>query len=148
MLRIAGAAAALSLLASAALAADAAQIEANKQAVLAFHAALTDTKDFATARKYLAPNYKQHNPTLKDGAEGIKALIDFFREKLPDARSEIKHVWTDGDYVILHVRFIAHPDTPGRAIADIYRMEDGKIAEHWDVIQDVPATSANPNGMF
>jgi predicted SnoaL-like aldol condensation-catalyzing enzyme len=145
MLKLLSAYAGLLLLAPVAVAADA---EANKAAVLAFHAALTDTKDFATAEKYLAPDYKQHNPTLRDGAAGIKGLIDFFREKLPDARSEIKHVWTDGDYVILHVHFIGVPGTSGRAIADIYRMQDGKIAEHWDVVQDVPATAANQNGMF
>jgi predicted SnoaL-like aldol condensation-catalyzing enzyme len=145
MLKLLSAYAGLLLLAPVAVAADA---EANKAAVLAFHAALTDTKDFATAEKYLAPDYKQHNPTLRDGAAGIKGLIDFFREKLPDARSEVKHVWTDGDYVILHVHFIGVAGTSGRAIADIYRMRDGKIAEHWDVVQDVPATAANQNGMF
>jgi predicted SnoaL-like aldol condensation-catalyzing enzyme len=46
------------------------------------------------------------------------------------------------------VHFIGVPGTSGRAIADIYRMQDGKIAEHWDVVQDVPATAANQNGMF
>jgi predicted SnoaL-like aldol condensation-catalyzing enzyme len=145
MLKMLSAGADLLLTAGAAVAADA---EANNAAALAFQAALTDTKDFVAAEKCLARDYKQHNAPLRDGAAGIQGLTDFFREKLPDARSEIRHIWTDGDYVILHVHFIGVPGAPGRAIADIYRMQDGKIAEHWDAVEDVPTTAADRNGMF
>jgi predicted SnoaL-like aldol condensation-catalyzing enzyme len=129
-------------------AADSKQIAANKKAVLAFHRALTDTKDFEVAKQYLGPGYKQHNPTLPDGPEGIKGLIERFRKDSPDGHSEIKRVIADGDYVILHLNFIPSPNARGVAIADFYKMKDGKIAEHWDVIQPVPEKSANGNGMF
>jgi predicted SnoaL-like aldol condensation-catalyzing enzyme len=57
-------------------------------------------------------------------------------------------VFADGDSVILHVHALREPGTRGHAIVDIFRLEDGKIAEHWDVVQPTPEKAANPNGMF
>ena len=105
-------------------------------------------KDFAAASKYLGPHYIQHNPTAPDGAEGLKGFIEFLRAKFPDSRSEIKRAFADGDYVILHVHSVREPGTRGRAIVDIFRLENGKVVEHWDVIQDIPEKAANANGMF
>jgi len=62
--------------------------------------------------------------------------------------SEIKRVFADGDYVILHVHSIREPGTRGRAIFDLFKLENGKIVEHWDAVQDIPEKSANENGMF
>ncbi|ERH41856.1 hypothetical protein N750_15970 [Legionella pneumophila str. Leg01/53] len=56
--------------------------------------------------------------------------------------------FSEGDYVILHVHSIREPGTRGRAIFDLFKLEDGKIIEHWDAIQDIPVKSANPNSMF
>ncbi len=74
--------------------------------------------------------------------------MSFLREKFPALRSEIKRAFAEGDYVILHVHSVREPGQRGRAIVDIFRLEHGKIAEHWDVIQDVPEKAANQNGMF
>jgi predicted SnoaL-like aldol condensation-catalyzing enzyme len=130
------------------LAADAAQMEANKKAVVEFYERAINQKDFEAASAYLGPRYTQHNPGAADGAEGLKAFLAFLREKAPDAHSEIKRVFADGDYVILHVHNVREPGTRGAAIVDIFKLENGKIVEHWDVRQDIPEKMANPNGMF
>jgi predicted SnoaL-like aldol condensation-catalyzing enzyme len=124
------------------------QAEANKRAVIEFYDLAINKKDFAAASKYLGPRYIQHNPTAPDGAEGLKGFIEFLRAKLPELKSEIKRAWVDGDYVILHVHSVREPGTRGHAIVDIFRLENGKIVEHWDVIQDIPEKAANANGMF
>jgi len=149
---LAGAAMALALLASplAATAADASAktLEANKKLVVAFYDAAINKKDYATAASYLGAQYKQHNPTAADGAEGLKGFIDFLKSKFPNQKGEIKSVIAEGDKVVLHVHSTRGDGTPGRAIVDIFRVENGKVVEHWDVIQDIPEKAANSNGMF
>jgi predicted SnoaL-like aldol condensation-catalyzing enzyme len=133
---------------SPALAADAATLEANKKAVLEFYDAALNRKDFDAAAKYFGPHYIQHNPTAPDGIEGFKNFLNFLREKFPDSRSEIKRAFAYGDYVIVHVHSVREKGTRGRAIVDIFRLENGKIVEHWDVVQEIPEKAANNNGMF
>lgn len=120
----------------------------NKQVVLDFYNQVTNHKNYEAAEKYLGPWYTQHNPTAADGAEGLKGYIQWLNDKFPAAHSEIKKVFTDNDYVILHVNFVLEPDTRGLAIVDIFKLDNGKIVEHWDVIQNIPEQSSNPNGMF
>jgi len=129
-------------------AADAQQQEANKKNVVEFYEKALNQKDFDGASRYLGPRYTQHNPVAADGPEGLKVFIQFLRDKFPNSRSEIKRVFADGDYVIVHVHAIREPGTRGRAIIDIFKLENGKVVEHWDVAQDVPEKAANPNGMF
>lgn len=125
-----------------------AQLEANKKTVLAFYDASINQKDFAAASPFLGPYYKQHNPTAQDGAEGLKAFIAFLKAKFPKQHGDIKQVIAEGDLVVLHVLSTRDNNTPGRAIVDIFRVDNGKVVEHWDVIQDIPAQGANANGMF
>jgi len=124
------------------------QEQANKAAVLEFYDKALNQKDFAAAAKYLGPRYIQHNPNAADGIEGFKKFIEFRREKFPDAKSEVKRALVDGDFVILHVHSIRAPGERGVAIVDIFRLENGKVVEHWDVVQPVPDTAANGNTMF
>ena len=77
--------------------------------------------------------YKQHNPLVADGPEGLKAFCEFLKANFPEAHSEIKQVFADGDYVILHVHSTRTPGTRGRAIIEIFRLENGKIDEHWNI---------------
>ena len=137
-----------SLMISPALAAGEAIQEANKKAVLEFYDAALNRKDFDVAAKYFGSQYIQHNPTAPDGIEGFKGFLGFLREKFPDSRSEIKRAFADGDYVIVHVHSVREKGTRGRAIIDIFRLENGKIVEHWDVVQEIPEKAANNNGMF
>ncbi|MGD0919106.1 MAG: ester cyclase [Thermodesulfobacteriota bacterium] len=123
-------------------------LEANKKTVEKFYDLLINKKDFESASEYIGGRYTQHNPLVADGPEGLRAFVDFLRSNYPDARSEIKRSFADGAYVILHVHSIRVPNTRGRAIIEIFKLENGKIVEHWDTIQDIPETSANPHGMF
>ncbi len=127
---------------------DAAKLAANKQTVLEFYEAGLNRKDFDAAAKFFGSRYVQHNPTAPDGIEGFKAFLSFLREKFPDSRSEIKRSFAEGDYVILHVHSVREKGARGRAIVDIFKLEDGKIVEHWDVVQEIPEKAANSNGMF
>ncbi len=140
--------AALVALAPAAYAADAQQMEANKKAVVEFYDLAINKKDFEAASKFLGPRYVQHNPRAADGPEGLKAFLAFLREKFPDYHSEIKRVFADGDYVIVHVHNVPTPGSRGNAIIDIFKLENGKVVEHWDVRQEIPEQSANSNTMF
>ena len=100
------------------------------------------------ASKYLGSRYIQHNPGAADGPEGLKGFIAFLKDKFPNNHSEIKRIFADGDYVIVHVHAVREPGTRGNAIIDIFRLENGKVVEHWDVVQPIPEKAANSNGMF
>ena len=123
------------------------QMEINKRNVAEFYDLIINKKDFDSARKYMGPRYKQHNPLVKDYPEGLAEFVDFLKTSHPGAKSEIVRIFAEGDYVFLHVHSLRPPNTH-RAIVEIFRLENGKIDEHWDVIQEVPDDSANPNGMF
>jgi len=125
-----------------------AQEEANRTAVLAFYEKGLNQKDADAALAYVGDRYVQHNPNAADGPEGFRKFIGFLREKFPNSRSEIKRSFVDGDFVILHVHSVREPGTRGRAIVDIFKLENGKIVEHWDVVQEVPENPANGNTMF
>ncbi|WP_425286183.1 nuclear transport factor 2 family protein [Achromobacter kerstersii] len=124
------------------------QEAANKAAVLAFYEKGLNQKDADAALKYVGERYVQHNPNAADGPEGFRKFVAYLRDKFPKSHSEIKRVFTDGDYVILHVHAVREPGTRGNAIIDIFRLEQGKIVEHWDAVQPIPEQSANTNGMF
>ncbi len=128
-------AAGLLLLAGPSLASADAKEEANKKLVVEFYEKALNQKDFEAAAKYFGNRYVQHNPNAPDGIEGFKTFLGFLREKFPQSKSEIKRAFADGDYVIIHV-------------VDIFKLEDGKIVEHWDVVQPIPEKAANRNTMF
>jgi predicted SnoaL-like aldol condensation-catalyzing enzyme len=126
----------------------AADLEANKKIVVDFYEKGLNQKDYDAAAKYFGPRYVQHNPGAANGPEGFKRLVGLLKEKFPASHNEIKRVIAEGDLVVLHVHSTRQPGDRGRAIVDIFRVENGKIVEHWDVIQDVPEKSANDNTMF
>jgi predicted SnoaL-like aldol condensation-catalyzing enzyme len=139
----------LALCLHAAHAADDARLERNKKAVLDFYDKGLNLKDYDAASKHFGATYIQHNPIAADGPEGFKAFVEFLKSKFPQSRSEVKRVFADGDYVILHVHAVREPGTRGAAIVDIFRLDSsGKIVEHWDVRQEVPEKAANSNTMF
>lgn len=120
----------------------------NKETVIAFYNAAINDKDFEAASVYLGDKYIQHNPLAADGPEGLKAFLDFAKDNLSEFKVDIRQAFADGDYVILHVYAKRGPEDRGSAVMDIFRLEDGKVVEHWDVIQPIPETSRNENTMF
>jgi predicted SnoaL-like aldol condensation-catalyzing enzyme len=119
--------------------------------VLAFYEAALNEKDVEKAEQFLGDTYIQHNPHVPDGPEGLFRFIRFRRDRYPAARNEVKRVIAEGDLVALHVHSVVIPGTPGRQIVDIFRVEDGKVVEHWDVIQEIPVElfpPINDNGLF
>lgn len=121
----------------------------NKQTVLAFYEAGINNKDFAAASKFIGERYVQHNPQIADGAEGFERRVSFIRETYPQLRAEVKNIVAEDDLVIAHVHGVRVPGQRGTAIVDIFRLdEDGKLVEHWDVMQEIPEHAENRNGMF
>ncbi|MBR0811308.1 nuclear transport factor 2 family protein [Bradyrhizobium diazoefficiens] len=135
-------------LANGAAVAGSTQDEANRKTVLDFYEKGLNQKDADAALAHVGDRYVQHNPNAADGADGFRKFIGFLREKFPNSRSEIKRSFVDGDYVILHVHAVREPGTRGNAIVDIFKLENGKIVEHWDVVQPIPESPANNNTMF
>jgi predicted SnoaL-like aldol condensation-catalyzing enzyme len=122
--------------------------EANKRTVLAFYESAVNHADPEAAAGYLGARYIQHNPSIADGVDGFMMFARELRQRFPKVRGEVKRVFADGDFVILHVHAQREPEEAGIAIVDIFRLEHGRIVEHWDVRQPIPPTAANRNGMF
>src|SRR6185436_4913879 len=125
-----------------------AQAEANRKAVLDFYEKGLNQKDADAAIALMGDRYVQHNPNAADGPEGFRKFIGFLKEKFPNSKSEIKRALVDGEYVILHVHAVREPGTRGNAIIDIFKLENGKIVEHWDAVQPIPEKPLNNNTMF
>jgi predicted SnoaL-like aldol condensation-catalyzing enzyme len=119
--------------------------------VLKFYEAALNEKNPEKARGFLGDNYIQHNPHVPDGIDGFLRFVKFRRDKFPAARNEVKRVIAEGDLVALHVHSVVVPGSPGRQIVDIFRVANGKVVEHWDVIQEIPVAifpPINDNGLF
>lgn len=129
------------------------QAQKNAELVVSAYDKVLNQLDTAPLATAFGPTYTQHNPTIADGVGGLAALVAFRKAQQPEAHNEIERVIADGDLVMLqvHVTFTAAQrgdEHAGIAIADIFRVADGKIVEHWDVIQPVPPTSVNGHTMF
>lgn len=123
--------------------------EENKKIVREFYEmAFNQHKPTEAAKKYIGDEYIQHNPYVPNGAAAFYGYFEGFFKAHPKSRVEIKKVIAEGDLVILHLHSRVDENDRGRAIVDIFRVANGKIVEHWDVIQDVPEKSANSNTMF
>jgi predicted SnoaL-like aldol condensation-catalyzing enzyme len=129
----------------------AADLERNKQVVVDFYTTAFGGDPAKAIADHLGPRYIQHNPDAPNGPEAFTGYVAWLRSQYPDLKLIIKRVIAEGDMVVTHSHLDLEPGkpgNPGRALADFFRLEDGKVVEHWDVIQDVPAESANDNGMF
>ena len=137
----------LALLAGPALAATPEQMEANKKTVAALYDAAFNKKDMELARTFMGPHYKQHNPMAKDDIEGLAGFVAFLKEKNPSYQIQILRIFADGDYVIAHVWGHSDSNPRGTIAMDIFRLENGKVVEHWDSVQQIPEKAMNDNGM-
>ena len=123
--------------------------EENKQIVSAFYElAFNQHKPAEAARKYIAPPYTQHNPTVADGLKGFNQFAGEFLKINPNLKVAIFETLADGDLVVLHVHIKMNESDRGIAVAEFFRLKDKKIVEHWDVMQPVPEKTASGNAMF
>lgn len=125
-----------------------AQEEANLALVRGLFDEVLNPMDSAAADRYISPNYIQHNQTVEPGRDKLKAFLDFIRQENPQGVHDVKRMFADGDHVIVHYHVRRWPGDLGWAVVDIFRVEDGMIAEHWDVAQDVIENGPNPNPPF
>ncbi len=123
------------------------QEEANLKAALAFYDLALNRGDFAAARAYIGPVYIQHNPEVADGFDAFAGFIGGLRAAFPAFRVQTARAFADGDFVVLHGRSFNGPSPNSEVLADIFRFENGKIVEHWDVVQPIPSVSRNGNGI-
>ena len=125
------------------------QLEMNKKIVLVYtDLAFNQRKPEEAVAKYFGPYYRQHNPLAGDGPASFIAHVKWFVQTYPSFRTELKRIIAEGDLVVTHTHIIREPGDPGLAVVDIFRIENGKPVEHWDVVQEVPEKSANNNTMF
>jgi predicted SnoaL-like aldol condensation-catalyzing enzyme len=120
----------------------------NRDVVLDFYENGVNRRDFAAAFKHLGARYIQHNPAVADGPEGFREFFTRLSTTYPDFRVEVRRVFIEGDMVAVHVRSFNGPSKNGEAGVDIFRLEDGKIIEHWAVIQPIPHRMPHSNTMF
>jgi predicted SnoaL-like aldol condensation-catalyzing enzyme len=124
------------------------QEERNRDLVLGFYENVIGKRQYDRWPEYMRPDYIQHKPCIADGPQGV---IDFMKENYATHAKHVPEVircFVDGDYVFLHVQVHMEPYEPDIAVMDIFRIEDGRLAEHWDVDQPVPTEMMHSNGMF
>lgn len=123
------------------------QAESNKRLVTTAYQRIFGDLDITGVDAYMSPDFIQHNPTIADGPEGVKALLQMLiTQGVPKQKIAFKHVVAEGDIVFLHTRY----EMAGKEwrFIDIYRIADGKLAEHWDAMMAMPDVRGNNNPMF
>jgi predicted SnoaL-like aldol condensation-catalyzing enzyme len=117
----------------------------NKDLVLEAFDTLFNKRDYAAAEKFWSPNYIQHSAHISPGRDGLFNLV---KSAPPEMKYESGTIVAEGDFVIVHGRFSRHGLGPASWIAaDIVRMKDGVLAEHWDVLQDEASKASSKSGL-
>lgn len=119
----------------------------NHQIVLDFYDAVVTRRDFAAASAYLGEVYIQHRADAPDGVEGLRRFIERDRHNR-QVQVDVRRIFVDGDYVILHAHVLRSPEDRGSAHADIFRVAGGNVVKHWDVDEPIPAQAAHNNGVI
>ncbi len=126
------------------------RLEANKKLVLAFYDGAFNQRDLSVADTYVWDDYIQHNPMARTGKAGFVEAIGGMLKQFPNMKVTFKEVVAEGNLVVVHVWLqtdTTNTGDRGSAVFDMFRIKDGRIAEHWDVVQPIPENPANANGM-
>ena len=107
-------------------------LEANKRVVVDYYQTAFDGNPEKAVVDHFGDRYVQHNPDAVDGPEAFVGFVQWLRNDYPRLRLDIKRVIAEGDLVATHSHLILEPGEPGRALADFFRLENGKVVEHWD----------------
>ncbi len=124
------------------------QEEANLALVVAMFENVLVPLDSARVDEYIAADYIQHHQNVEPGREALKSFLDWASSQPGEAEQILHRAFVDGDHVTLHYHVIRHAGDAGFAVMDIFRVENGKIAEHWDVMQDIDPDRLNPLSPF
>jgi predicted SnoaL-like aldol condensation-catalyzing enzyme len=131
------------------MATDIQKLEENKRIVVGFYQKALFEGDVDTAvQLYGGKTYTQHTPFAADGFDGLRNYVKWIAANYPNTHGEIKRVFAEGNFVLLHCHYTGFFGENGDAIIDIFRVDDGKVVEHWDVIQAIPEIPLNGNTMF
>ena len=123
--------------------------EKNKKIVIDFYElAFNQHKPTEAAQKYIGDKYIQHNPEVPNGSAAFYGYFEDFFKQHPKSHVIVHRALADGDLVALHLHSKIDANDPGQAIVDIFRIENGKFVEHFDVTQSVPEKTSNGNTMF
>jgi len=125
-----------------------AQEQANLELVTGLFRDVLNPMESGAVDRYIAPDYIQHSQMAPPGRDALKTFLDMIRTATPQAVHDVKRMFADKDHVIVHYHVRRFPGDPGFAVMDIFRIEDGRIVEHWDVTMDVPTDGPNPNSPF
>lgn len=106
------------------------------------------TFNAAQIDEFIHEDYIQHSTAASGGREGLRDFFNDRAERFADVEMAIKASFVDGDFTIFHIHTIRHKGDPGMSIMDIFRMQDGKVREHWETVQIIPEELPHSNGIF
>ena len=120
----------------------------NKNFIKSFYQEIFVDKNLDRAKVYIVDDYIQHNPWGANGRESFQRFFKYYFKENPGFTLTIKRIIADDNHVVVHAHGRNNPSDKGVAVIDIYRIDNNKIVEHWDVVQNVVESVENNNTMF